>query len=274
MPPVSRQASQDEGKDSGRATQCIVPPQLPPDLRGFRPPSTPFCKTISIQCLASYLHGCWSRNRIGTMRMRRQLIVGILGVSAISLGACANHTYAPGPGMSAASFGPKSARCKLFAEGTRPNTSFEAYGSPRTVAVESGAALLLGGIATAVHDSETYDNCMQAQGWVVTDNATAGTNAARPIAMTGVVQQPVTQSPLPMPSAIPTVTAPPPVVDIALPSVVDERTERAARAKRTAEAWLEAQNVLNGPVSAKQHSLYTALCSSGDLSACFMAGAR
>ena len=61
---LTRQASQDEGKDSGHAlaicgvlwsglrpfrrtpqmasapARCIMPPQLPPDLRGFRPPST------------------------------------------------------------------------------------------------------------------------------------------------------------------------------------------------------------------------------------------
>jgi hypothetical protein len=205
-------------------------------------------------------------NRTGTMCMRRHSITVLLGIGIMSLGACASHTYAPGPGMSAAQFGPDSARCRLFAEGTRPNTSFEAYGSPKTVAVEAGTMLLLGGIATAVHDSEAYDNCMQADGWLVADKATAGPNVVQPVATMGAVPQPVTQSPLPMPSATPVYTPPPPVRDV--------RMEQEARAQRTAEAWLATQNILNGPDSTEQHSLYTALCNGGDRSACFMAGAR
>ena len=69
---LTRQASQDQGKDSGHAlaicgvlwsglrpfrrtpqmasapARCIMPPQLPPDLRGFRPPRHPHRDTIRL----------------------------------------------------------------------------------------------------------------------------------------------------------------------------------------------------------------------------------
>src|SRR5690242_7264487 len=101
--------------------------------------------------------------------MTRHSIYTLLGAGLLSLGACAPHNYMPGPGMSAAELGPDEARCRLFARGTRPDTSFEAWGSPRDVAIATGAAVLLGGSSTAVHDSETVDDCMQARGWRIAD---------------------------------------------------------------------------------------------------------
>ena len=198
--------------------------------------------------------------------MRRRAITSLLGIGVLSLGACASHVYAPGPGMLAEQLGPDAANCRLFAAGTRPATSFEASGSPKTVAVEAGAALLFGGIATAVHDSEAFDNCMQARGWLVADKAVPAAGAVQPAVMTSDVPQPVTVSPLPPPSMAPGYLPPPPV-DSA-------RAEREDGARKTAVAWLVAQNVLNGPASPQRHSLYVALCDGGDLSACFMAGAR
>lgn len=123
--------------------------------------------------------------------MRQRSITIFMAIGVMTLAGCASHVYAPGPGMSAAQFGPDSARCRLFAEGTRPDTLFEAYGSPRTVAVEAGAMIVLGGITTARHDNEAYDNCMQANGWLVADNAAAGPNVTQPVATAGAVPQQV-----------------------------------------------------------------------------------
>lgn len=199
------------------------------------------------------------------MRIPRHTILVFLGIGVASLGACAEHTYVPGPGMSAAELGPDSARCRLFAEGTRPDTSFEVQGSARDVAIGSAVMLGVGAIATAVHDNETFNNCMQARGWLVADNA-AGSNATRPVAMAGAVPQPVTQS-----------TLPPPVADppsMASRPVDDARALQAARAQQTAQAWLVAQGILNGPDTVQRHGLYTALCDGGDQSACVMASVR
>lgn len=198
--------------------------------------------------------------------MRQHSIRFLLGIGVLSLGACASHDYAPGPGMFAEQFGPDAANCRLYAEGTRPATSFEASGSPTAVAVEAGAALLVGGISTAVHDSASYDNCMQARGWLVADKAASGATVMQSPAMTGAVPQPVTEAPLaPLYTTSPYLRPPP---------VDSERAEQENRARTTATAWLEAQNILNGPASSQQHGLYVALCDGGDLSACVMAGAR
>ena len=188
--------------------------------------------------------------------MRRHAITVILG--ALVLGGCASHTYAPGPGLSAADLGPDSARCRLQAQGTRPDTSFEASGSPNFVAAASGAALVVGAVATVVHDSETFDDCMQARGWRVSDGMTSGPGAAQPAAETQAVpRQAIQQETLAPPTGL-------------APDDRD-RADRAARAQQAAEAWLAAQDVLNQAGSTKaKRSVYAVLCDAGDRSACFM----
>lgn len=203
------------------------------------------------------------------MRPRYRVpLVGIL----LALGACASHTYAPGPGKNLAEFGPDSGRCNLFAEQTRPAMGFGASGSPKAVGIATGAALVFGGIATAVHDSETYDNCMQASGWLVRDNGATGAAVVQPAlaSSTGMwsgggmpaVPQPVMQSALP--------PAEGPVFPYA--PVDPARAQRIARARDAAQSWLLAEGILNGPDTARRRSLYVALCKAGDRSSCLMAG--
>ena len=40
--------------------------------------------------------------------------VGCIIILPLMLAGCVQHTFAPGPGMSAADFGPESAQCRLF----------------------------------------------------------------------------------------------------------------------------------------------------------------
>jgi hypothetical protein len=145
-------------------------------------------------------------------------------------------------------YGPDHGNCQLYAQMTRPDTSFAAAGSPKDVAIASGAALLVGAIATAAHDSETMDGCMQAHGWLIADSQAVGPGVAP--------QVPVSAALLPPPE----------------PTIVDERSEQATRAQQAAEAWLVAQNILNGPGPDKEkRELNTALCNAGDRSACIIA---
>jgi hypothetical protein len=119
----------------------------------------------------------------------------------------------------------------------------------------------LGVIGTAVHDSETFDDCMQARGWQIADTS------SQPIASTGAVPQPVTQTPLPPPS-VDALTVP------TQQPVYDERSAQAARAEQVAEAWYAAQRTMNDVGSRNEKDqLYTALCYVGDKSSCFMASA-
>ncbi len=194
--------------------------------------------------------------------MRRYSTAFLLMVGAASLGGCVSHTYVAGPGMSPERLGRDEARCHIFAEGTRPGMGFEASGSPKEVAIESGVALVAGGLLTAWHDSSAYDNCMQARGYLVADGG-----VAQPVVAESAVPQPVTQSPLPAAGALPT-------DDESSDPFEGPRSEKAEHARATAQAWLIAQNILNGPESLRQHDLYVALCKGGDQSACFMAYAK
>ncbi len=87
------------------------------------------------------------------------------------LGACANHIFAPGPGKSASNYEPDSAKCRLFARGANPGFNFEASGSPRFVAASSVGAAIGYGIASAIRTNENYNDCMEANGWLVADHA-------------------------------------------------------------------------------------------------------
>lgn len=186
--------------------------------------------------------------------MNPRALSALVGIALLSLGAC-THTYVPGPGMSVAQLGPDSAWCRQYAHSTRPGTSFEAYGRPRDVAIATAAAVIVGGIGTAIHDSQAIDDCMQMRGWQIADATTTGPAPAQPVV--GAVPLPVTSAPLA------------PVQPVAF---YDERMERMARAQAAAEAWLIAERTLNEPgAKPKQRDLYTFLCEAGDHSACIMA---
>src|SRR5690348_13591640 len=98
------------------------------------------------------------------MSMLRRASITLVGFGVLSLGGCA-HNYVAGPGKSPLDLGRDTGRCHMLAHSTRPDTSFEAYGSPKDVAIMSGAALAVGALATLAHDSEAFDDCMQANGW-------------------------------------------------------------------------------------------------------------
>lgn len=102
------------------------------------------------------------------MRTFRRVLLGT--VLALSVSGCVSHTYAPGPGMSAADFGPDSAKCRLFARGSQGDFAFGAYGSPQYVGSAMAGAALGYAIGSAVDQSRNYDDCMQARGWEVADH--------------------------------------------------------------------------------------------------------
>jgi hypothetical protein len=200
------------------------------------------------------------------MRMRRHsftLPLGFitlpLGFGLMLLGGCAYHTYAPGPGMSALDLGPDSEHCHQSAQSTRPDTSFQASGSPRSIAVAAAIGLIGGAITTAIHDSQAYDNCMLSNGYLIADGATGGPTLVQPVVATDAVPS----------QAIQVQTFEPPQRQSTFGNA---RAEQAAHARSTAEAWLVAQHILNGPdASQEKRGLYGALCDAGDRSACFMA---
>jgi hypothetical protein len=203
------------------------------------------------------------------MRMRREWLSLLVALSTLSLSACAIQTWAPGPGKVAAELGPDSARCRLLARGTEPDTSFEASGSPKTVAIAATTMAVMGGIATAVHDSETYNDCMQAAGWIPVGQTQSAVVAS-------AVPLPVTAAPLPdLPAASTSAPAPPLAVAMTpLPeqaAEARERSEAAERAEAAAQAWLVAEEVLNSNSDSQKRGLYGALCGAGDRSACVMA---
>lgn len=193
----------------------------------------------------------------------------LLPTLLLSLTACAEHTYAPRPGMSSTSLGIDTARCHLFAAQTRPDASFGAAGSPKDVAIASGVALAIGAAVIAEHDASTFDYCMQAHGWLVADGKAPAAIPPSPIAASpgAAVPQPVALTPLAPLSTDPALAFEPPVTDPAT-------AEQTARAERAAEAWLITQNLLNLPQTTReQRGLYTALCDAGDRSSCLMASA-
>jgi len=116
-------------------------------------------------------------------RLSHTLIVAC----AALLGGCVQHTFAPGPGMSAADFEPDSARCRLFARGANPGQSFEAYGSQQFVAASMTAAMVGGAIGDAIRTNVNYNDCMEAHGWRVADRPPPSAAAAPPLAATAAV---------------------------------------------------------------------------------------
>jgi hypothetical protein len=103
---------------------------------------------------------------------KRGMRAAALLMLVLSLGGCAAHTWAPGPGMSAADFEPAKARCSLLAR--HSGGDFAAFGSESYVA---GAALghAIGESAQAQRD---FNDCMLAAGWRIADQPAAAAAAA------------------------------------------------------------------------------------------------
>lgn len=132
--------------------------------------------------------------------MRRFLNVALF----VLLSGCAYHHFAPGPGMSAADYEPDAARCRLFARGSNPSYSFEAQGSTKFVAAATAGALVGGAIATAINTNANYNDCMEARGWRIADNAqpvATASMAPQPIAASLVSAQSAASDPPPPPAA-------------------------------------------------------------------------
>jgi len=99
--------------------------------------------------------------------MPRHVLIATMPFALLT--ACANHTFAPGPGKSAFDYDPDSAQCRLFARGANPAFNFAASGTPGFVAASSAGAAIGYGIATAIRTNENYNDCMQAIGWRIAD---------------------------------------------------------------------------------------------------------
>ena len=97
--------------------------------------------------------------------------VGCIVVLPLMLAGCVQHTFAPGPGMSAADFEPESAQCRLFARGARSGFGFAAAGSPQFVGASMGGAALGYAIGSAVEMNRNFNDCMEARGWRIADHA-------------------------------------------------------------------------------------------------------
>jgi len=92
-----------------------------------------------------------------------------LSAWGLILGACVNHTFAPGPGMSADQFEPDSARCRIFAREDAPAFAFSAAGSQQFVESSMAGAAVGHTIGAAVRENQDYNDCMEALGWRVVD---------------------------------------------------------------------------------------------------------
>jgi hypothetical protein len=112
-------------------------------------------------------------------------------------------------------------------------------------------------VGTAIHDSQIYDDCMQANGWLVADGQAANPIPVQTASLVpgAPAQSPVYATPLPPP----------------LPPVESERARRAREADEAAEAWVAAQAVLNSGPAKERLELNAVLCNAGDRSACVIA---
>jgi hypothetical protein len=162
--------------------------------------------------------------------------------------------------MSAMNQAQDSANCRQYARSTRDDTSFGVSGSPKAVAIGVGVGLLVGAIDNAVHDSAAVDDCMGGLGYQIADAKPAGPNVMQPLATTAAYTQPDGTPPYQVAPSLTPVSA-----------ADAERVIRAARAERTAEAWLVAEGILDRPDSDREKfRLYKSLCGAGDRSACVM----
>ena len=88
----------------------------------------------------------------------------------LMLAGCVQHTFAPGPGMSAGDFAPEFAQCRLFARGARSGFGFAAAGSPQFVGASMGGAALGYAIGSAIEMNRNFNDCMEARGWRIADH--------------------------------------------------------------------------------------------------------
>jgi hypothetical protein len=166
----------------------------------------------------------------------------------LGLAGCA-HQWMPGPGRTMADMPPVQARCRLAAR--HGGGGFEAYGKPAAVA----AAAVVYGVLEVARTQADFNDCMQANGFLIADGAAVPVQPAMASAPALGTPEPVIAAPLAVP-------------------MPDPAAVRAAQAMKAATAWVEAQQVMNHPYdTGTAGSLYRSLCHAGDMSACMMAQA-
>ena len=110
---------------------------------------------------------------------------------AAGLSGC-SHTWAPGPGVAAIDYGPTSARYRIMAR--HGSSGVSAYGSPRFVA----GAVVASVVADAFRANADFNDCMQANGFVIADGhpplPAGGQAGAPPVAMLPNGPMPVVQN--------------------------------------------------------------------------------
>lgn len=102
------------------------------------------------------------RFRVGVKCVTSLPIVNRMAVLIFLLSVvsgCAQHTWAPGPGMSANNFEPTKAECSLVAR--HGGSELVAYGRPSFVA----GATLGHAIGESIRAQADFNDCMSARGW-------------------------------------------------------------------------------------------------------------
>jgi hypothetical protein len=97
--------------------------------------------------------------------MKRLRVLGL--ICLLGLGACAQYSWVPGPAAAGKDFNVAQGQCKLVAMGMPTGDGgFYAQGSPKFVAISTGAYALGSAIGSAVRTQNAFNACMEAQGFV------------------------------------------------------------------------------------------------------------
>ena len=142
--------------------------------------------------------------------MRTKHLRGVVAaVTLMGLSACAEHTWAPGPGASVP-INMAQGRCKLVAMGMDTGGGgFEAQGSTKFVAAATAGYLVGSAIGSAVRQNASYNACMEASGFVAVDGQQA---AAAGVPSVAAASPPPTAS---QPAVAPVVAMAPALVPVA-----------------------------------------------------------
>ena len=87
----------------------------------------------------------------------------VLGMTFLACGR-EQHTFVPGPGMSAASLEFGLCSMSSFCGGMKTGFAFQASGSPKFVAASTGGAAIGYAIGSAIEQNSNFNDCMEARG--------------------------------------------------------------------------------------------------------------
>jgi hypothetical protein len=102
--------------------------------------------------------------------IRRTRCIASLAVLCL-LGACGRQEFVPGPGKSAADYKSDVAKCRLFVRGASPGSDAVAAESARGGADPWAGATVAYRDKAAITPKEVYNDCMEANGWVIAGHA-------------------------------------------------------------------------------------------------------